>query len=72
MRDGFWAVESQSKPGTAYMLEHDGDGRIWCPCEGFQYNAICTHKVALGIHLGTIPRSWLPAIDAPIDMAVAS
>jgi len=72
MRDGFWAVESQSRHGTAYMLELDGAGSIWCPCEGFQYNAICTHKVALGIHIGTIPASWIPAVDVPIDVAVAS
>ena len=72
MRDGFWAVESQSRPGTAYMLELDDTGRIWCPCEGFQYNAICTHKVALGIHIGTIPASWIPAVDTPINLQVVS
>ncbi len=72
MRDGFWAVESQSKPGTAHMLEIDGDGKIWCPCEGFERNGICTHKVALGIRIGTIPASWLPAVDVPVDLAVAS
>jgi len=72
MRDGFWAVESQSKPGTAYMLELDETGTIFCPCEGFQYNAICTHKVALGIHIGTIPASWIPAVDVPIGVDIVA
>jgi len=67
----FYAVGS-SRPGVGYLLERNEDGDVYCPCEASQRGLPCYHKAALGIHLGTIPTSWLPAIDAPIDMAVAS
>ncbi len=38
------------------------DGSIWCPCQAF--HGFCYHKAALGIHLGTIPPSWLPTPTA--------
>ncbi len=42
------------------------------PCEASQRGLPCYHKAALGVFLGTIPQSWLPAVDVPVALAVAS
>ena len=67
----FYAVQS-SDPGRGYLLDVNSDGDVYCPCTASERGLPCYHKAALGIHLGTIPRSWLPSVDVPIDMAVAS
>ena len=68
----FYAVAS-SKPGEGYLLERDPEtGDLYCPCKGAEYFGTCYHRAALGIFLGTIPASWLPAVDVPVAYAVAS
>lgn len=68
----FFTVAS-SRPGHGYLLERDPEsGDLYCPCPAAEFNGCCYHRAALGLHLGTIPQSWLPAVDAPIAMAVAS
>jgi hypothetical protein len=68
----FWAVAS-STPGKGYMVERDPEsGNLWCPCSASERGIPCYHRAAVGLAIGTIPRSWLPAVDVPIDMAVAS
>ncbi len=70
--EGFWAVQG-SKPGHGYLLERDSEsGDLFCPCPAAEHMGTCFHRAALGIHLGTIPTSWIPAMDTPVDMAVAS
>jgi hypothetical protein len=72
--EGFYAVGS-SRPGVGYLLEVNPDGDVYCPCTAAQRGLPCYHRAALGIHLGRVPASWIPAIDAPIAvevMAVAS
>ena len=57
----FWAVAS-SEPGHGYLLERDpATGDLYCPCKAAEFNGTCYHRAALGIHIGTIPASWLPA-----------
>jgi len=67
----FYAVGS-SRPGVGYLLEVNDDGDVYCPCTASERGLPCYHKAALGIHLGTIPQSWVPAVDVPIAVAVAS
>ncbi len=72
--EGFYAVGS-SRPGEGYLLERNDDGDLYCPCEASQRGLPCYHRAALGLHLGTVPAAWLPAVDAPVGvevMAVAS
>jgi hypothetical protein len=69
--EGFYAVGS-SRPGLGYLLEVNPDGDVFCPCEASQRGLPCFHRAALGLHLGTIPQSWVPAVHVPIDVAVAS
>ncbi len=69
---GFYAVGS-SRAGEGYLLERDeATGDLFCPCPGAQINGCCFHRAALGLFLGTVPQSWIPTVDAPIAMAVAS
>ncbi len=68
---GFYAVGS-SREGHGYLLEVNDCGDLWCPCEASQRGLPCYHKAALGLHLGTVPASWLPAMDTPLAVAVAS
>jgi hypothetical protein len=68
---GFYAVAS-SREGHGYLLEVSDCGDLWCPCEASQRGVPCFHRAALGIHLGTIPASWMPVVGVPIDVAVAS
>ncbi len=68
----FWAVQG-SKPGHGYLLERDPEsGDLWCPCKAAEFTGTCHHRAALGLHLGTIPSSWLPTSTGGIDLAVAS
>jgi hypothetical protein len=68
---GFYAVGS-SRPGEGYLLERNEDGDLYCPCEASQRGLPCYHKAALGLFLGTIPGSWLPSMDTPVSLVVAS
>jgi len=67
----FYAVGS-TRPGVGYLLERNEDGDVFCPCEASARGLPCYHKAALGLHLGTIPTSWVPSIDVPIDMDIAA
>ena len=67
----FYAVGS-SRPGVGYLLERNEDGDVYCPCEASQRGLPCYHRAALGLFLGTIPQAWIPAVDVPIAVAVAS
>jgi len=68
----FWAVQS-SKSGLGFLVERDpSTGDLWCPCKAAEMTGTCYHRAAVGLAIGTIPASWLPAVHAPIDMAVAS
>ena len=70
--DDFWAVQG-SKAGLGYLVERDpATGDLYCPCPAAEFTGCCHHRAALGIHLGTIPQAWLPAMDTPVDVAVAS
>ncbi len=85
--EGFWCVASSTE-GEGYLLERNADGDLWCPCAASQHGLCCFHRAALGIHLGTIPASWLPPAEAlamppascgycgkayaPVELAVAS
>ncbi len=68
---GFYAVGS-NREGHGYLLEVNPDGDLWCPCEASQRGLPCYHRAALGLHLGTVPTSWLPSVDVPVDVLVAS
>ena len=68
----FFAVQS-SDPGRGYLLERDPEsGDLFCPCSAAEFTGCCHHRAALGLHLGTIPQSWIPAVDVPIGVAVVS
>ncbi len=67
----FYAVGS-SRPGVGYLLERNEDGDVYCPCTASERGLPCYHKAAVGLFLGTVPTSWLPAMDVPIAVAVAS
>ncbi len=70
--NGFWVVAS-SKPGKGYMLERDETtGDLYCPCPAAEFTGCCHHRAALGIFLGTVPQAWLPAMDVPVAVQVAS
>ncbi len=68
----FWCVAS-STPGKGYMVERDPEsGDLYCPCPAAEHTGTCYHRASVGLAIGTIPASWLPVLDAPIDLAVAS
>jgi hypothetical protein len=68
----FWCVAS-STPGKGYMVERDPEsGDLWCPCPAAEFTGTCYHRAAVGMSLGTVPASWVPSADAPIDVLVAS
>ncbi len=67
----FYAVGS-SRPGVGYLLERNEDGDVFCPCTASERGLPCYHKAALGLFLGTVPTSWVPAMDTPVAVAVAS
>ncbi len=70
--NGFWVVAS-SKPGKGYMLERDETtGDLYCPCPAAEFTGCCFHRAALGLHLGTIPQSWIPAVDVHIGVDIAA
>lgn len=42
-----YAVQSQNSPEKAYLVSYDRDNGYWqCPCDGFNYRAICTHVLS--------------------------
>ncbi len=68
----FFAVASCT-PGKGYLVERDpATGDLFCPCPAAEFTGCCFHRAALGIHLGTIPQAWMPAMDTPVAVAVAS
>jgi len=69
--EGYYAVQS-SKPGHGYLLEINPDGDVFCPCTASERGLPCYHKAALGLHLGTVPRSWVPSVDVPIGVDIAA
>jgi hypothetical protein len=67
--EGFYAVGS-SRAGVGYLLEVNPDGDVYCPCTAATRGLPCYHSAALGLHLGTVPQSWIPAIDVPVAAAI--
>ncbi len=68
----FWAVQG-SRSGLGYLVERDpATGDLWCPCKAAEMTGTCYHRAAVGLAIGTVSQAWLPAIDAPIAVAVAS
>jgi len=68
----FFGVQG-SEAGRGYLVERDPESRdLYCPCPGAQITGCCYHRAAVGLAIGMIPQSWIPAVDVPIDMAVAS
>ncbi len=67
----FFAVGS-SRPGVGYLLERNDCGDVYCPCTASERGLPCYHKAALGLHLGTASRSWVPSLDVLIGADIVA
>ena len=65
--EGYWAVPSQSRPLTGYMVEVF-EGRVSCECVGFAGDperdipgrGICTHAAWVALQENLIPERFVP------------